>query len=69
MNLHITLCCFKIHFNIILPSVTLSSSMFNTGNSMHTDEYGQLLQQIRWKNVPPELGAHVPSHMLEHNLP
>jgi hypothetical protein len=60
--------CFKIHFNIILPSVTLNLSMFNTGNSMHIDEYGQL-QQIRWKNVPPELGAHVPSHMLGHNLP
>jgi hypothetical protein len=23
--------------------------MFNTGNSMHIDEYGQLLQQIRQK--------------------
>jgi len=42
--------------------------MFNTGNSMHIDEYGHL-QQIRWKNVPPELDARVPSHMLEHNLP
>jgi len=49
MNLHITLCCFKIHFNITLSSVTLSLSMFNTGNSMHIDEYGQLVQQMRLK--------------------
>lgn len=45
----ITQCCFKIHFNITLPSMTLSLSMFNKGNSMHTAKYEQLLQQIRWK--------------------